>query len=179
MKTFSQTVLRTLFLGFIFCCCRNASAAPQTVWRIGTFNESPSEFNTGKQGPPLFGSRYPKGELVYIVGKSQPATDWPGYQEGATIGKPGSRPHPYTIQFELEEVPQGLYTFKAGLLSETARVAELRVEINGHAALFYQHPKLNYGGGDRDMVTLPIAAADAVAFDLPTPSCRKEPIDWS
>ena len=85
MKTFSQTVLWAFFLSFIFCCCQNASAAPQTVWRIGTFNESPSEFNTGKQGPPLFGSRYPKGELVYIVGKSQPATDWPGYQEGATM----------------------------------------------------------------------------------------------
>jgi hypothetical protein len=157
----------------MLCFFQGASAAPQAVWQIGTFNQSPSEFNTGKKGPPLFGSRYPKGELVYIVGKSIPETDWPAYQEGETLGKPGSHPHPYTIQFTLDQVAQGVYTLKVGLLSETARVAELQVEINGHAGLFYQHPKLNYSGGDRDMVTLPIAAADTIVFDLPTQFLQK------
>jgi hypothetical protein len=171
MKTSYQELFGALFLTFTACLCQSASAAPQVVWRIGTFNESPSEFNTGKQGPPLFGSRYPKGELIYIVGKSRPETDWPGYQEGAAAGKPGN--HAYIIQFNLDEVPLGVYTLKAGLLSETARVAELQVEINGHAGLFYQHPKLNYGGGDRDMVTLPIAAADTIVFDLPTQYLQK------
>ena len=47
------------------------------------------------------------------------------------------------------------------------------MEINGHAGLFYQHPKLNYGGGDREMVTLPIAAADTISFDLPTKFLQK------
>jgi hypothetical protein len=155
MKTFHQTILLSLSLTITLCFFQSASAAPQTMWQIGTFNQSPSEFNSGKKGAPLFGSRYPKGELVYIVGKSLPETDWPAYQEGSTLGKAGSHPHPYTIQFDLEQVPQGVYTLKIGLLSETSRVATLQVEINGHAGLFYQHPKLNYGGGDRQMVTIP------------------------
>jgi len=145
----------------------------KVVWRIGTFNQSPSEFNTGKQGPPLFGSRYPAGELLYVVGKSNPAIDWPAYQEGAETDRPGFHLHPYTIQFNLTNIPKGVYTLKAGLLSETARVARLQVEINGHKGLFYQHPVLSYAGGDREMVVSPIAAADTISFDFPARFLRK------
>lgn len=173
MRTFFRIILWPLAVTLTLCCFRTASAASQTLWQMGAFNQSPNEFNTGKQGAPLFGSRYPKGELNYIVGKSIPERDWPAYQEGSTLGKTGSRPHSYTIQFDLDEVPKGVYALKVGLISETARVAELQVEINGHAGLFYQHPKLSYSGGDRQMVTLPIAAADAIRFDLPTGFLRK------
>jgi len=143
------------------------------VWRIGTFNQSPSEFNTGKQGPPLFGSRYPARELLYVVGKSRPESDWPAYQEGAEIERPGSHPHPYTIQFNLPKEPSGVYTLKVGLLSETARVARLQVEINGHGGLFYQRPMLSYTGGDREMVISPIAAEDTITCDFPAQFLRK------
>ena len=107
------------------------------------------------------------------MGKSRPETDWPAYQEGATVSKAESHAHPYTIQFDLDQIPQGVYSLKVGLLSETARVAVLQVEINGHTGWFYQHPKLNYGGGDRQMVTLPIAAVDTITFDLPTKLLQK------
>jgi hypothetical protein len=150
----------------MFVFARAASATERTVWRIGVFDQSPAEFNTGRQGAPLFGSRYPKGDLVYVVGKSNPANDWPGYQ-ASTVDEPGGHPHPYTIQFDLKNASQGVYRLKFGLLSETARVAALRVEINGHAGVFYQHPKLSYSGGDRDMVTLPTAGADTITFDVP------------
>ena len=160
-------------LAMMICFCQGARAASRTVWQVGKFNQSPSELNTGKQGPPLFGSRYPAGELVYVVGKSTPEVDWPAYQEGAATDRPGTRPHPYTIQFHLPKVPQGVYTLKVGLLSETARVARLQVEINGHRGLFYQHPKLSYTGGDREMVVSPVAAADTIAFDFPARFLRK------
>ena len=156
-----------LALAEMICYAPRAEAASKVVWKVGEFNQSPSEFNTGKQGPPLFGSRYPAGEVLYIVGKSTPGEDWPAYQEGWADGLPGNRPHPYIIQFDLHETPVGVYTFKAGLLSETARVARLQVEINGHQGLFYQHPKLSYAGGDREMVVSPIAAVDTIAFDFP------------
>jgi hypothetical protein len=168
-----QVLTMLVVLAMMICFCQCAGAASKTVWQVGKFNHSPSEFNTGKQGPPLFGSRYPAGELLYIVGKSIPDVDWPAYQEGAATGRPGTRPHPYTIQFDLPEVPQGVYTLKAGLLSETARVARLQVEINGHTGLFYQHPKLSYTGGDREMVVSPIASADTIAFDFPARFLQK------
>ena len=175
MKKFTdRQVLQTLLvLGIVICFCPSAGAAPKTVWQIGKSDASPSEFNTGKEGPPLFGSRYPTGELLYVVGKSTPEVDWPAYQEGSVIGKAGSHPHPYPIQFDLPEAPQGVYTLKAGLLSETARLARLQVEINGHRGLFYQHPKLSYTGGDREMVVSPISSVDTIAFDFPARFLQK------
>jgi hypothetical protein len=172
-RTHEQVLQMLVVVAMMICFCPCAGAASKAVWRVGRFDQSPSEFNSGKQGPPLFGSRYPAGELLYIVGKSTPEVDWPAYQEGAATGKPGNRPHPYTIQFDLPKAPQGVYTLKAGLLSETARVARLQVEINGHRGLFYQHPMLSYTGGDREMVVSPIAAADTIAFDFPARFLRK------
>ncbi len=175
MRTLRQSTLLSLslFLSLVLSPILSASAAAQTVWQIGTFNESPSEFNTGNKGAPLFGSRYPKGELIYVVGKSKPETDWPAYQEGAAVDAIRTHGHPYTIQFDLDQAPQGLYSLKIGLLSETARVAILQIDVNAHLGRFFQHPKLNYGGGDRQMVTLPIAAADTITLDLPTKLLQK------
>jgi len=190
-KRLDERLLQIVGVLAILCClCPRAGAyaarrghkAPsqadsrgssKVVWRIGTFNQSPSEFNTGKPGPPLFGSRYPAGEIVYIVGKSKPGVDWPAYQEGTETERPGSHPHPYTIQFNLSSAPTGVYTLKAGLFSETARVARLQVDMNGHRGLFYQHPVLSYAGGDREMVVNPIAAADTIAVDFPAHFLRK------
>ena len=95
----------TLIVG---CLLDVPSAFSQTLWQIGTFNFSSGEFNTGKGGAPLFGQRFPKGELVYVVGKGSPDKDWPAYQPGSANGRAGFAPHPYTIQFDLAEVPQGL-----------------------------------------------------------------------
>ena len=172
-RTRDQVLQMLAALAMMICFHQCAAAASKVVWQLGKFNHSPSEFNTGKQGPPLFGSRYPAGELLYIVGKSIPDVDWPAYQEGVATGRPGTRLRPYTIQFNLPKVPHGVYTFKAALLSETARIARLQVEINGHRGLFYQQPKLNYAGGDLGMISNPLAAADTIALDFPARFLRK------
>ena len=145
-RTHKQVLWMFLLLGIVICFCPCAEAASKMVWKIGDFDQSASEFNAGKQGPPLFGSRYPAGELFYVVGKSTPAVDWPAYQQGAALGKAGSRPYPYAIQFELPEVLQGVYTLKVGLLYEGSLVGRLQVEINGHRGLFYQHVKVEDTG---------------------------------
>ncbi len=155
-----------LFAGTI-CSCQFTRAASEAVWQIGRFNESPSEFNTRRAGPPLLGSQNPSDQVLYIVGKSKPEVDWPAYQDGSASGQAGTHLRPYTIQFDLPDVPQGVYTLKIGLLSENARVASLKIKLNGHEGLFYQHPRLSYTGGDREMVVSPIAAADTVTLALP------------
>ena len=117
------------------------------VWRIGTFNQSPSEFNTGKQGPPLFGSRYPAGELVYVVGRSRPETDWPAYQEGAEIERPGSRPHPYTIQFNLPgNTQRRLHAQSGAVVGDGARGAIGSGNQRAHGSLLpAPHAQLHGG----------------------------------
>jgi hypothetical protein len=149
-----------------------AQAAPKVLWQIGVFDNSSGEFNYGKPGPPFFGDKYPK-ELLYIVGKSNPNVDWPARQLGSAIFQPGAHPRPYTIQFDLDEVPQGVYTFKVGLLSENACVGHLQVEINGHVGFYYQRPKLSYDGGDREMIVSPIAGTDTILIDIPAKYLQK------
>jgi hypothetical protein len=142
------------------------------VWQIGTFDDSSGEFNLGKPGPPFFGDRYPK-ELLYIVGKSAPDADWPARHLGSAIFQPGGHPRPYTIQFDLDEIPQGVYTLKVALLKESSCVGQLQVEVNGHVGLYYQHLKLSYTGGDREMVVSPISATDTILVDLPATFLHK------
>lgn len=159
LQTWIQAIVLVSFLSA-------PSAFPQTLWQIGTFNSSSGEFNHGLGGPPLFGQRFPSGELVYTVGKSTPEKDWPAYQPGSANGRAGFVPHPYTIQFDLAEIPRGLVTLKVSLLVETPRTPNLGVEINGHRALFTRHPQPNYDGGDRELVVNPIASADTIVAEI-------------
>ena len=160
-------------LVIVICVCRCAGAASKAVWQIGKFGQSSGEFNQGEVRPPVFAAAYPKSDVLYIVGKSKPATDWPAFQPGSANGRAEFRPHPYTIQSDLSEAPQGLYTLKVALLVETPRVPRLQVDINGHRALLYQHPTLNYAAGDPSSVFLPAYSAGTIAVDLPTNFLKK------
>jgi hypothetical protein len=111
--------------------------------------------------------------LVYIVGNSQAETDWPAFQPGSSNGTAGYRPHPYAIQFDLPSSPRGLYTLKVSLLVESPRVLRLELAINGHRALYYQHPVLDYSGGDVSSVFLPNYSADTITAELPTNFLRQ------
>ena len=172
-RTYKQVLWMPLLLVIMICSCRCAGAAPKTVWQIGKFNQSSGEFNQGEVRPPVFAAPHPKSDVLYIVGKSNPASDWPAFQPGSANGRAEFRPHPYTIQFDLSEAPRGLYTLKVALLVETPRVPRLQVDINGHRALLYQHPTLNYAAGDLSSVFLPAYSAGTIAVDIPTNFLKK------
>ena len=172
-RTHKQVLRMLLLLGIVISFCQCAEAASKVVWQIGNFDQSSNEFNQGEVRPPALAAAHPKSDVLYIVGKSKPASDWPSFQPGSANGKAEFRPHPYTIQFDLPEAPRGLYTLKVALLVETPRVSRLQVDINGHRALFYQHPALNYAGGDVSSVFLPAYSADTIAVDLPTSSLKE------
>ena len=99
--------------------------------------------------------------------------DWPGFQPGSSNGLAGFRPHPYAIQFDLPAAPRGLYTLKIGLLVESPRMPRLQVEVNGHRALYFQHPMLDYSGGDTLNAFLPNYSTDTIAAELPTQFLRQ------
>ena len=155
-------MLAVVFVMLVSAC----TAFSENLWQIGTFNTSSQEFNHGQDGPPLFGQRFPQGELIYVVGKSTPEKDWPAFQPGSPVGTEGVAAHPYTIEFDLADVPRGLVTLKVSLLIETSRAPHLGVEINGHRAMFYQHPEPDYNGGDRELVVNPIAASDTILAEI-------------
>ena len=172
-RTYKQGQQTLLVLVIMICFCRCAGAASKAVWQIGRFDQSSGEFNQGEVRPPVFAAAHPKSDVLYIVGKSKPVTDWPAFQPGSANGRAEFRPHPYTIQFDLSEAPRGLYTLKVALLVETPRVPRLQVDINGHRALLYQHPTLNYAAGDMVSVFFPEYSADTITLDLPTSFLKK------
>jgi len=162
-----------LVVAATICFCHLAAAASQVVWQIGRFDLSSSEFNLRGAPPPKPGAGQAQSDLVYIVGKSKADADWPAFQPGSSNGKAGFRPHPYAIQFDLPSTPRGLYTLKVALLVESPRVPRLEVAINGHRALYFQHPVLDYSGGDVSSAFLPNYSADTVTAELPTNFLRQ------
>ena len=153
-----HSVIWLLFFSFP----ARVQAGSQKLWRVGTFDESSQEFKAG-------GIDYsnPAQDPVFTVGKSDPAKDWYAYQPGSGNGKAGFRPHPFTVKFDLPNVPKGVFSLKAGLLAYMARLPRLQIEMNGHRGLFYLHPKLNYAGGDTNSVFIPIYSYATIVAEFP------------
>ena len=148
--------------------CQCAEAASTVVWQIGKFDKLSLEFNQTAPAPKTNTSPA-QSDLVYVIGKSKAETDWPAFQSGSSDGKAGDRPHPYAVRFELPSAPRGLYTLKVALIVETPRLSRLAVEINGHRALYFQHPVLDYTGGDVVSAFVPNYSVDTITAELPTP----------
>jgi alpha-mannosidase len=144
-------------------------AANSPVWQIGTFDGSSREFASGAN---VTGQPSDQGSTtanpLYVVGKSDPRKDWPAFQPGTSNGKAGHRAHPFTIQFDLNEAPKGLFTFTASLLAYSPRVPRLELNLNGHRGWFYQHPRLNYSAGDLGSVFAPRYSLAAITCEIPT-----------
>jgi hypothetical protein len=128
------------------------------VWQIGKFDEASFEFHEGA----------PATDPVFTVGKSDPAQDWYEDQPGTSNGVAGFREHPFTIKFELPQAPKGLYTLKLSLLTYTRGLPVLAVAMNGHRGRFFQHPILNYSGGNFRGHFIPHYAKSVITFDVPT-----------
>ena len=143
----------------------SAAAAENIVWEIGKFDQSPSGFN----GKVNFAD--PNYNPVFTVGQSDPAKDWPSTQPGSENMAGGSRPHPYTIIFNLAGVPKGAYRLTISALLKYSRVPHLRVEINGHSGLFYFHRQASYYPGDFG-VDSPTYGGDQLEIALPTAALR-------
>ena len=73
--------------------------------------------------------------VVYEVGKSDWAQDWP---RGQRTGSP------YEVHFNLDAAPQGRYLLKISSLAGYMRTPDMQVEINGHKGVFYVRSKPLY-----------------------------------
>lgn len=166
-KSQSEKMLRGLLvLATLTSFSLPATAANQLVWQIGKFDKSTLEYPL--RTPPVEqNAEESSNDLVYVIGKSQ-TKDWPRYQLASPSGGAGSRSHPYAIRFDLPSNPNGLYTLKVGLLVKTPRTPQLQVAINGHRALYFQHPVLDYDRGDDEGFYLPNYSVDTITAELPT-----------
>ena len=96
-----MTLFRNWPLLLVFLPLLTAGGETQSIWQIGKFDESPSEFLRGAED-----------SATFVVGKSDPGKDWPGRQLTG---------HPYRIVFTLGAI-QGAYTLTIATLIEQPRV---------------------------------------------------------
>lgn len=138
-----------------------AVAQQNVVWQIGKFDDSSGEFRSE-------GIDYanPASDPVYKIGVNQDA-DWPRFQPGPANAIAGGRLHPFRIDFVLADASRGVYTLKIATLYETPRLSHLRVEINGHAGVFYFHPKLDYAAGDWEGTFVPQTSRAEKEIEIP------------
>lgn len=158
ISTIKRVAAAVIFALMVTAC---ASAADNPIWRIGTFNRSSGEFRS--QGIDYADA---KQDLVFQVGKSKDS-DWQRFQPGPANGMTAGRVHPFAIDFDLSGTPSGVYKLRLGVLYETPRLSHLRVEINGHAGLFYFHPKLDYNAGDWEGTFVPQTSYDEKTISIP------------
>lgn len=147
--------------------------ASKPVWRIGLFNDSSGEFNSGVD--PLTDELtidYASENPVYVVGKSAPS-DWFAFQPGSRNTSAGYRPHPFTVEFTLPDTPRGTYTLRVAILVEHPSIPHLEIDINGHKGWYYFHPILNYELGDIASAFFPAYGSDTIACELPPHFLRK------
>jgi hypothetical protein len=147
----------------LFLSSSLAFAAEQVVWQIGKPDKSYAEFAiTGNyQG---FRGRFDTKPLVFEIGKSDAARDWPFIQPGPADSWAGQRVHPFTIRFTLADEPKGVFKLRIELSdTHSFSLPTYAVTIGGRTGQFQLPP----GGGDASL-TNP-AAGKPHRIELPLP----------
>lgn len=144
--------------------CLLASAAlaeDRTLWQIGKFDQSSGGFRSE-------GIDYasPNSDPVFVIGQNKDA-DWYRFQPGPANGMTGARLHPFRLRFNLNDTPRGVFRLTIAMLYETPRLSALRLQVNGHAGLFYFHPRLDYAAGDWEGTFVPQTSTDTKIIELP------------
>ncbi len=115
--------------------------AEEVIWQIGQRDNATLEFNDdwdfAQHGDPNF-----------VVGKSDPKKDWSGFHPASSNEASGHRVHPFTITFQLNGRPRGVFYLTVDVLFKAPGIPEYQVEVNGKVGRFYFHPSLTYDIGD-------------------------------
>ncbi|HEV2399700.1 MAG TPA: polysaccharide lyase family protein [Candidatus Sulfotelmatobacter sp.] len=169
MKHQKLPVLIALLVTAVLAIPANASQAQtpkdeKVVWRIGEFDQTSREF-----GHNLLLEREPSAP-IFIVGQSK-AQDWPASQGTWREGSVDKNPTPYTIVFDLQGPPHGVYHLRIAALLVNPSVPDLMVEINGHRGRYFFERKISYYPGD-DRIDSPIYGGDTLDMQIPAEFLR-------
>ena len=139
----------------------SAGAQQRVLWQIGRFDDSSQEFRSQN-----IDYTSPASNVIYTVGVSHDS-DWIRFQPGPANAQTGGQPHPFTVRFALSQPPRGIYRLRVAILYETPRLSALRLSVNGHAGLFYFHPRLDFAAGDWEGTFVPQTSRDEKTIDIP------------
>ncbi|MCC6728108.1 MAG: hypothetical protein IT208_02090 [Chthonomonadales bacterium] len=124
-----------------------ALGQPAPVWSIGQPDRDYCELAIAGRYD-LYPRHFPQ-DVTFVVGRSDPAVDWPYVQPGPLDAWAGGRAHPFRVRFTLSGQPAPVYRLEIALVNtHYASAPALRVAVNGRAR--YALP-LPLGGPDASL----------------------------
>ena len=122
------------------------------LWRIGLPDRDYREFAIAGHYPE-YSARFPK-DVVYRIGESDSARDWPFIHPGPQDAWAGSRTHVFRIEFDLATVPAGACRLTVDLVnSHYASPPLLEINVNDRRTYRVKLP----AGGTDEALTNPAA----------------------
>ncbi|NMC21470.1 MAG: hypothetical protein GYA33_13745 [Thermogutta sp.] len=149
----------SLALTLIHASTGTAQEPGEALWRIGARDNDTAEFS---QAPNQF-AQY-REDPVFIVGLSDPKTDWPYAHPGPADVWAGSRSHLATILFALSHRPAGEYRLILDLADTHDRAPPvLRIHLNGSEVFQQRLP----AGGPDDTIMGDVSKGKECVIEVP------------
>lgn len=154
--------MRLKFQGTFFVLITGASlilkaSTPDMVWQIGTFDQSSAEFADG----------VPTQPVTFVIGRDHPENSWYAYAAASLPSAKTQLPSaPREVQFSIDKLSRA-YRLFVSVIIEHSSVPAVGVNIDGHAGIFYLHPKLDYSMGDGMAAFFPAYSVASVEFVFP------------
>jgi alpha-mannosidase len=146
-----------------------ASAAEKVVWQIGQADHSYREFACAgnfEASAQKFGAK----PIIFEIGRSDPARDWPFIQPGPADQWAPGRGQPWTIRFNLPEQPAGIFKLRIDLADvHSFQPPRFVVALGDRAGAFMLPP----GGGDASLTNPQAGKPQKIEFTVPASFFRK------
>ena len=140
-----------------------AAGEARLVWRLGERDKSSAEFALAGDYR-AFAGRFGLAPVVFEIGRSQAARDWPFIQPGPEDEWAGSRTHPFTVRFSLAGPPRGEYRLRIELADVHAGSRPtFLITVGGRQAQFRLQP----GGSKEPLVRAPAGKAQRLELTVP------------
>jgi len=170
----SWLVFANALLPFLVALLALAAAAPaeagalELLWEIGKADNNTAEFALAPNGYARF-----EADPVFIVGASDPKTDWPYVHPGPADTWAGSRQHTFAVIFALRDpVPKAECRLRCDLAdTHSSAPPNLKITVN-QREFTHATPR---GGGTGDSIRGDIAASKAHCFDIVIPADTLKP----
>jgi hypothetical protein len=145
-----------------------AWAGDQVVWQIGKPDHDYAEFASPANYAEV-AKRFTK-PIVFEVGRSNPAKDWPFIQAGPIDAWSPQAGKPWTIRFTLPEEPQGVYLLRIEFTDvQAAFPPRYQVTIGSRCGQLQLGP----GGGDASLTNAKAGKPQKIEMVLPAAYFRK------
>jgi len=166
-------MFRTPVVSLVFVACLSVAPAAladeKPLWQIGQSDRSYAEFALARDYN-SFPDRFGRKPLVFVVGKSDAAKDWPWIHPGPADHWAHARVHPFTIRFRLEAPPRGLYRLRVEFADVQAMTTPAySIAINGKSGRFSLRP----GGGDGSLSDPKLGKYQKIDLALPAAFLRQ------